>query len=152
MKKIKLQNIRPLVYHIRHHYFTLNNAVIAVAFIIAAGWVWGSLTAMQRNYTLQKQVDYQQQQLELTKLQVENLQLEQQYYQTPEYLQQAARQSLGLALPGEKLLILPPNSQQAIAEDTTTSAATATTNTQNTSNFEQWINFLFGGYSKSMNQ
>jgi len=145
--KINIRNLRPLVYHIRHNYFTLNNVVIAVAFIIAAGWVIGSLNAMQRNYTLQKTVDYKEQQLQLVQLQTTNLQLQQRYYQTAEYQELAARQSLDLALPGERLLILPPNTAQAAAEDTTQVAAVAS---QKTSNLEQWVNFLFGGYSKAI--
>jgi hypothetical protein len=43
-----------LYYRIKNQYLTLNNIVIAVAFMIAAGWVWGSLSVMQRNYTLQQ--------------------------------------------------------------------------------------------------
>jgi len=147
VKKITLPHLRPLVYHIRHNYVTLNNVVILIAFVIAAGWVWGSLGAMQRNYTLQKSVNLKQQELELAKLQVANLQLQQSYYQTPEYQELAARKSLGLALPGEKLLVLPPNSQAAIDED---NQATTTVAVQQTSNLEQWVNFLFGGYSKAL--
>ncbi len=146
--KINIHRIRPFVYHVRHNYVTLNNVVILVAFVIAAGWVWGSLNAMQRNYTLQKAVDLKEQQLQLVQLQTTNLQLQQRYYQTSEYQELAARQSLDLALPGEKQLILPANTPQAISEDaaTTTTLATA----QKTSNLEQWVNFLFGGYSKAI--
>ena len=147
--KINIRRLRPLLYHIKHNYLTLNNVVIAIAFIIAAGWVWGSLAAMQRNYTLQKAVDFKKQQLQLVQLQTANLQLQQRYYQTGEYQELAARQSLNLALPGERLLILPPNSQQAIDEDKEkTAAVTAIV----TSNLEQWVNFLFGGYSKAIEE
>jgi hypothetical protein len=146
--KINIHHLRPLVYHIRHNYVTLNNVVVLVAFVIAAGWVWGSLTAMQRNYTLQKSVDLKKQELTLAQLQVTNLQLQQKYYQTPEYQELAARESLDLALSGEKQLILPPNTQQAIDADG--SATVQTVDTQKTSNLEQWVNFLFGGYSKAV--
>ena len=141
-------NIQKIIYHVRHRYLTLNNIVILVAFLIAAGWVWGSLGVMQRNYNLQKEIDYKKQQLQLTQLQRDNLSLQQSYYRTPEYQQLAVRDALGLVFPGEKALILPPNSAAAIAEDapkTTTPAASVTT-----SNLEQWVNFLFGGYSKSI--
>jgi hypothetical protein len=82
MKKI---NIRRLYYHISHNYFTLNNLVIAVAFLIAAGWVWGSLGVMQRNYDLQKELDYKKRQLQLAELQTSSLELEGRYYRTQEY-------------------------------------------------------------------
>ncbi len=144
MKKI---NIRRLYYHFSHKYLTLNNVVVVVALMIAAGWVWGSLGVMQRNYNLQKEVDYKEQQLQLAQLETMNMQLEQRYYKTSEYQELAARQSLGLALPGEKVLILPDNSPTVIAAD---QAATqqVTTSSQPLSDFQQWINFFFGANNK----
>jgi cell division protein FtsB len=145
MKKI---NTRRLYYHIRHKYFTLNNAVIVLAFAIAAGWVWGSLGVLQRNYTLQKQVDDKQQQLLVAQLDTETAQLQQRYYQTPEYQELAARQDFGLANPGESVLILPPNSQAAInADQAATTSESASSVGPPVGNFEQWMNFLFGGNS-----
>lgn len=146
MRKI---NIRKLIYAARHKYLTLNNVVILVAFLIAASWVWGSLGMMQRNYALQKEVDYKKRQLELTQLQRDNLELQKKYYQTAEYQELAVRESLGLVRPGEKVLILPENSQAAKDADKPKAVTVATT--AQTSNLEQWVNFLFGGYSKSIN-
>ena len=145
MKKI---NIKKLIYHIRHKYLTVNNVVILVAFLIAASWVGGSLGVMQSNYNLQKQIDYKQRQLQLTQLQRDNLALQKNFYQTAEYQELAIRDSLGLVRPGEKSLVLPPNSQAAIDEDTAKTSAPTTR--VMTSNLEQWVNFLFGGYSKSI--
>ena len=146
MRKI---NIRKLIYAARHKYLTLNNVVILVAFLIAASWVWGSLGMMQRNYALQKEVDYKKRQLQLTQLQRDNLELQKKYYQTAEYQELAVRESLGLVRPGEKVLILPENSQAA--KDADKPKTVAVTTTAQTSNLEQWVNFLFGGYSKSIN-
>ena len=141
-------NIQKIIYHVRHKYLTLNNLVILAAFLIAAGWVWGSLGAMQRNYSLQKDIDLKKRQLQLTELQRDNLSLQKNFYQTAEYQELAVRSTLGLVRPGEKALVLPANSAAAIKED----AAKVTTPTTQvtTSNFEQWVNFLFGGYSKSI--
>ena len=144
---MKKTNIQKIIYHIRHRYLTLNNVVILVAFLIAAGWVWASLGAMQRNYGLQKDIDLKKRQLQLTQLQRDNLSLQKNYYQTTEYKELAVRDTLGLVRPGEHELILPPNSPAAIKADTTKqSGATQLA----TSNLEQWVNFLFGGYSKSI--
>jgi hypothetical protein len=145
MKKI---HIKKIIYHIRHNYVTLNNIVIAAAFLIAASWVWASLAAMQRNYSLQRGIDYKKQELQLTQLQRDNLALKQNFYQTREYQELAVRDSLGYVFPGEKALVLPPNSQAAKDADTVTT--TATIIRAPTSNLEQWVNFLFGGYSKSI--
>ncbi len=140
MKKI---NIRRLYYNFSHNYLTLNNVVMAVALMIAAGWVWGSLGVMQRNYNLQKEVDYKAQQLQLAQIETMNLQLEQRYYKTNEYQELAARESLGLALPGEKVLILPNNSPAVIAADQAAATQTVAP-VLPLSNFQQWANFFFG--------
>lgn len=140
-------NIRKIIYALRHKYMTLNNVVIVVAFLIAASWVWGSLTMMQRNYNLQKEVDYKKRQLELVELQRDNLDLQKRYYQTEEYQELAVRESLGLVRPGEKVLILPENSEAAKNADL---PQTVSVSTAQTTNIQQWINFLFGGYSKSI--
>jgi cell division protein FtsB len=143
-------NIRKIIYTIRHKYWTFNNIVIAVAFLITASWVWGSLQVMQRNFALQKEVDQKARQLELTELQAQSLELQQRYYQTDEYRELAARESLGLVMPGESVVILPENSQAALDADK--EAATTIVSAQPTeSNLEQWLNFLFGGYSRTMN-
>ena len=148
MKKI---TPRKLAYTIRHDYLTFNNLVILVAFLIAAGWVWGSLQVMQRNYTLQKEVDYKKRQLQLAEIQKDNLELQNRYYGTNEYKELALRDSLGLVMQGEKVLILPDNSAAAKAADAAPNSSSRTAVQERTSNLQQWLNFLFGGYSKSIN-
>lgn len=148
MQKI---NIRKFIYHVRHNYLTFNNLVILTAFLIAAGWVWGSLQVMQRNYGLQKEVDYKRRQLQLAELQKDSLELQKRYYETNEYKELAARESLGLVMPGESVLILPENTAAAKESDAKKTGSNAVAITQDkTSNLEQWLNFLFGGYSKSI--
>ena len=129
---------------------TLNNIVILAAFLIAASWVWGSLGMMQRNYNLQKEVDDKKRQLQLVELQKDNLELQKRYYQTREYQELAVRETLGLVMPGEKVLILPENSQAAKEADAPAEARVVAVD--QTSNLEQWINFLFGGYSRSISE
>ena len=143
-------NIRRLYYRIRHKYLTLNNVVIVVAFAIAASWVWGSLGVMQRNYSLQREIEVKKRQLQLADLETSNLELNSRYYQTREYLELAARQpGIGLALPGEKVLVLPPNSQAVKDADQVAQTQEVPTVVP-ASNFRQWVNFLFGGNSKSV--
>ena len=141
MKKI---NIRKLYYLARHRYFTMNNAVITVAVVIAAAWAWGSVGMMQRNYALQQEVDGKTRQQKLVDLQVQNAQYEQKYYQSDEYQELAVRTNLGLANPGEKVLILPPNTQQAKDADTVVANKPAIVAIA-PSPLQQWVNFLFGG-------
>jgi hypothetical protein len=146
MKKI---NIRRIYYHIRHRYLTMNNVVIAVAFFIGASWAWGSIGMMQRNYDLQKEVDTKTRNLKLAELQTQNLAYEQRYYQSSEYQELEVRKRLGLANPGEHMLILPPNSQQAISADAAAVNKTAKL-VEPTSDVQQWMNFLFGGNRQNL--
>ncbi|PKL31884.1 hypothetical protein CVV43_00325 [Candidatus Saccharibacteria bacterium HGW-Saccharibacteria-1] len=148
MKKIK---IRRIWYLLRHKYFTLNNGVILIAFMIAAGWVWGSLNVMQRNYDLQKELDDKSRQLIVAELDKDNAELEQRYYQTNEYKELAVRERLGLASPGEGVLILPENSQAAKDTDKATTIATQI-QVEKVGNFGQWMNFLFGGNNSSLSK
>lgn len=136
------------MYRIRNKYLTLNNVVIGIAFLIAASWVWGSLGVMQRNYALQKEVDLKQRQLQLAELETKSMELEKRYYATREYQELAVRQDLGLGLPGERVLILPPNTQAAKDADIVASDVVITDAPQ-ISNFEQWMNFLFGTNHKN---
>lgn len=145
MKKI---NIRRIYYLIRHKYMTLNNVVVVVALVIGAGWVWGSVSVMQRNYDLQKELTYKRNQLQLAELETANLQLQNRYYQTREYKELAVRENLGLVSPGESVLILPDNSAAVKLADQA-SEPVVTVPTEDLSNFQQWINFLFGSRSNS---
>ena len=144
MKKI---NIRRIYYRFRHKYFTLNNVVIVIAFVIAANWVWGSLQVMQRNFSLQKELDDKSRQLIVAQLDTDNAKLEQRYYKTDEYKELAVRQRLGLVTPGESLLVLPPNSEAVKNADKVVSSKSSSPVVR-ISNFGQWMNFLFGGNSK----
>jgi hypothetical protein len=139
-------NIRRLVYHIRHNYVTMNNLVVLVAFLIAASWAWGSIGVLQKNYTLQKVVDEKRARAKLIELQAETLVYEQKYYRSTEYQELAVRERMGLALPGERVLILPPNS--AAAKGKSQAVALGSSSSKQSiepDNLQQWVNFLFGG-------
>lgn len=133
-------------YHVRHDYLTLNNVVVAAAVLIALSWAWGSIESMQRNYELQQMVDQKKYQLTVEKLRTELLAYESKYYESDEYLDLAVRQRLGRGSPGEKLLIVP--STDAAKQQPT---AHNTPQKQSTSNFQQWVNFLFGARRTSQN-
>ena len=111
---------------------------------MAIAWIWGSLGMMQRNYKLQKRLDDKERELMIAQLSVDKARLEQRYYQTVEYQELAVRERLSLALPGEHLLILPPNSEEAQQEEKETIEEVPL------SNFQQWVNFLTGVNARKM--
>ena len=147
--KLKQIKIRPLYYHLKHRYFTVNNAVIAVAAIVAISWAWGSVAMMQRNYALQRRLDSKERELLLTQLEVDTLEYEQSYYQTREYQELAARRHLGLADPGERVLYLTENS--AAAKKYGREVKTAVEAVE-PSNVEQWLNFLSGRNVRNLSE
>lgn len=151
MQKINIQNIKQLYVRFKQKYVNINNAVIFVALIIAANWAWGALSVMQRNYNLQKELDDKKKQLIVAQLDTETAKLAQRYYKTREYQELAVREHLGLVLPGERVLVLPTNSQAA-KNEALSLQSTSTTTDQKDSNFSQWMNFLFGGNSKSLSK
>ena len=144
------RNIRRLYYHVRHHYFTTNNLVVVIGLLVAASWAWGSVQAMERNYALQKEVDFKQRQLQLAKLETQKLQYERNYFKSDEYKELAVREKLGLVAPGEKVLILPPNTAAASADET--AAVASAPRPVPESNFQAWVNFLFGGAYRSLHR
>lgn len=125
--------------HLFRRYATLQNITAGIAVVIAIGWVWNTVGALQKNFYYQKQVDQLALEVELEKLRNENLAFQQKYYRSEEYLELSARQRLNKANPGEKLVILP--SSRSI-KDTIQTQQTASP--AEPSNFSQWMRFLFG--------
>ena len=148
MKNINKMTLRRLYYHARHNYFTTNNLVVLIGLFVAASWAWGSVQAMEKNYALQKEVDYKQRELRLAELKTQKLRFEQNYFKSDEYRELAVREKLGLINPGEKVLILPPNSPSASADEKKLAANVPRAVPE--SNFQAWVNFLFGGAYRSL--
>ena len=148
-------DIKKQVVHFWHTHATMSNAVLAIALVIAASWTWGTISSMQTNFTAQKAYEEQKRQLELTKLEVDTLQYQQNYYNSDEYKDLSARTYLGLVSPGEKVLLLPKNTTNAQREvliDTTKSPNANTTKVVSLSNFQQWMNFLSGANAQTLQQ
>mgnify|MGYP000019865010 CR=1 FL=1 len=63
---------------------------------------WSGIKSIQTNYGLQKQISSLKQQNTLQQLQNDNLNLQNQYFNSNQYLELAARQDFALAASGEK--------------------------------------------------
>src|SRR5665213_736281 len=68
---------------------------------------WSGIKSIQTNYGLQKQISALNQQNTVQQLQNNNLALQNNYLNSNQYLELAARQNFGLAAPGEKEIIVP---------------------------------------------
>jgi cell division protein FtsB len=128
-----------LTYHHLRHYATIQNGAVALALLIAVVWVWGTVVTLQRNFEFQRQVDSLDQEVELMKLENENLAFQKRYYKSDEFLELSARQRLGKASPGEHLVILPSS---ADIKDTA-ATKTPTKKAVEVSSFSQWMQFFF---------
>jgi cell division protein FtsB len=107
---------------------------------------WSGVKSIQTNYGLQKQITAINQQNSLQKLQNDNLALQNQYYNSNQYLELSARQSFGLAAPGEKEIVVPASVAQAYTVNLPgTPAPDAATQAKQPAyqrNFQSWVDFF----------
>jgi cell division protein FtsB len=106
---------------------------------------WSGIKTIQTNYNLQKQISGLKQQNELQKLQNGNLELQNDYYNSDQYLDISARQNFGLAAPGEKMVIVPEKVALAHTVDIKSDTKKVTAQDKKPAyqrNFESWVNFF----------
>ena len=95
---------------------------------------------MSRNWELANRVATADRNRALLQVEVETMELENEYYKSAEYQELAARHFQNKKLPGENLVYLPANSEYAKTKHNNTAF-----NLQQTpSNIAQWMKFLFG--------
>ncbi len=68
---------------------------------------WSGVSVIEANYDLQKQVSKLEQENQVVALENNNLKLQNQYYNSDQYLELTARRQFGKGQPGEKLLLVP---------------------------------------------
>jgi cell division protein FtsB len=123
------------------------NVALYIFAIIVLAISWSTVKTIQSNYDLQRQIAALKQQNDILALQNNNQRLQNTYYQTDSYQELAARQNLGLAAPGEKILLVP----KAVALKYAGTAETQTNGSNSTDNrptyikhIEAWRDFLLG--------
>lgn len=136
--------LRKTGYWLKHDLFVFDNVVLIVAAICCLVWTWGSISSMTRNWSLAQEVASRQREKALLELEVETLELENEYYLSAEYQELAARKYQGKKLPGETMVYLPANSEAAKNKHKNSVATDDTPTVTEASNFEQWMTFLFG--------
>lgn len=103
---------------------------------------WSGVKTIQTNYELQKQISKLQQQNAVHALENKNLELQNQYYRTDDYLELSARRNFGLGKPGEKELLVPQSVAYQYAPETKTASTDIPESTTRTSNLQAWVNFF----------
>lgn len=140
--KTRLQRFR---YRLKFDYLTVNNVVSTLAIIFGVVWTWGAIASVTRNWELAQQLSTNKRRVEVLQLETDNLQLENEFYKTPEFQELSARRLQNKKMPGETMVYLPDNSDAAKNRHKNESASTTVATSNNYNNFDQWMMFLFGG-------
>lgn len=130
---------------------TVGLIVIAVIVLLVS---WSGVGAVERNFTLQKQIARLEQENAIQKLKNQNQALQNEYYNSDQYLELSARQNFGLAAPGEKLLIVPNNVAMSYTVDPpkpTSPEVAKSSNSAIVRNLKAWQNFILGRHDNSQN-
>lgn len=118
--------------------------------IVVVAIAWSGAKTVQNNYELQKKIATLKQENTVLWLQNQNIYLQNQYYNTDQYLELSARQNLGLAAPGEQVILVPKEVAMRYVDPNLdkTSGTSQTTVPDNRSgyvkNLESWRDFLLG--------
>lgn len=145
-----IDEIKPHLKNFINQFRDIRNVVLYIFAIIVLAITWSGIKTVQTNYELQKKISVLKQQNDVLKLQNQNAALQNQYYQTDEYLDLAARQNLGLAAPGEKIMLVPKKVAYKYADasliiDISKSPNGAPdTRSRYVKNMENWRDFLLG--------
>ena len=133
--------MRRLIFFLKHRYFSFDNIFFVIALMLCIVWATSAISAMSRNWQLTQVLAKKQHELALLRLEVETAELENAYYRSEEYLELSARAKQNKQLPGEHLVYLPANSEQAKTAHQTAGPAQEAVEP---SNFSQWMSFLLG--------
>lgn len=105
---------------------------------------WSGVKAIGANYELQKKIVRLEQQVEISRLENDNIKLENKYLETNEFLELAARRQFGKAAAGETLYIVPK--RVALAQVTPPPEEVAKASSKKPGyqqNLEAWSSFFF---------
>ena len=107
---------------------------------------WSGVKTIQSNYVLQQQIATLKQQNQVQQLKNDNLALQNEYYNSDQYLELSARAEFGLGQPGETELLVPQNVALAhISSSAKSSSANTKPNAHQPwyeQNFQAWMDFF----------
>ena len=108
---------------------------------------WSGVKVIDTNYDLQKQIAQLEQETQVQTLENTNIKLQNDYFNTSQYLEISARQNFGLAAPGETVVNIPQNVALAHTVELPDIDQSETRKTKAKQpayqhNFQAWMNFL----------
>jgi cell division protein FtsB len=112
---------------------------------------WSGIKSIQTNYELQQKIARLEQEVEVKELENANAELRNQYLETDQFLELAARRQFGKAAPGEKLVLVPEAVALANSIPTEESEKPKpqpqAKKSEYQRNFEAWMQFFFNSSS-----
>lgn len=107
---------------------------------------WSAVKSIQTNYDLQKKVVRLQQEIIVKQLENQNLELQNQYLETDQFLELAVRRQFGKAEAGEIVYLVPSDVAKKYApkiESEQTVKTKQKSKPYYQQNVEDWVNFFF---------
>ena len=135
--------IRRFDYKMRHDYFSVENVFLFASIVLCLVLTYQSVVAMSRNWELSEKLRAERKELELLTVETEASELENEYFKSDEYQELLARRNLDKLFPGEKMVVLPENSVEAMNKY---KGASSAKKEKEYSNFEKWMMYLFPSY------
>lgn len=127
----------------------VRNIALYLFALIVLAITWSGIKTVQSNYELQKEISELEQQNAVLQLENENSALQNKYLETDQYLELAARRDLGLAAPGETVMIVPKDVALGYVDSSIVSNIDSSEDEQEEKtgyrkNLDDWRNFLLG--------
>lgn len=134
--------LRRFKYRLKHDFLSVENVVLFIAIVMCLVWTFRSVEAMSRNWELTERLNAERKNYELIAVEVETMELENEYYMSDEYRELAARRLANKQLPGEHMVYLNENSEAAKNKHKVAEIDAEEPKVEK-SNFEKWMQFLF---------
>jgi cell division protein FtsB len=144
LSKSKIKQSATTIYTYVNQLRDVRLAGRAIFVIVVLLVSWSGVKAIDANYSLEKQISVLQQQNAVQQLEDNNLKLQNQYYNSNQYLELSARQNFGLAAPGETELIVPQNValSYTVSEPQTPVSKPIASSSLFERNLKAWVNFF----------
>lgn len=143
-EKIKTYQKHPIVRELKD-VRVLGLIVFCVIVLLVS---WSGVRVIETNYKLQRQIARMDEETKLLELENANKKLENEYYNTDQYLELQARKQFGKAAPGETVLVVPESVALSYTKDLNKESPASKKEKPNTKpfyqkNFEAWMSFFF---------
>lgn len=122
-------------------HFTVPNVTFILVGVFTVAIAISAVGNLQGNYVKMRRLDIAKTENDRLEIENGNLQLQQAYFRTDEFLELETRMKLNKVQPGEHLVLLPKPIE---AQEIRSTIDTMAPQTDSRSNFEKWTGFLFG--------